>query len=80
MKELLKISFNDDTGQYNINVAQGSSLQETAFCVSTLVRVLVRDKIIKEPSDFLGLVIKYLDDPQYEEVKNEDNIVDGTRN
>ena len=71
MKELLKISFDDDTGQYGINVTQGSSLQETAFCVSALIRVLIRDKFIKEPSDFLGLVIKYLDDPQYEEVQNE---------
>lgn len=69
MKELLKISFDDNNGQYNINVAQGSSLQETAFCVSALIRVLIRDKFIKEPSDFLSLVIKYLDDPQYAEVE-----------
>ena len=69
MKELLKISFDENNLQYSINVAKGSSLQETAFCVSALVRVLVRDKVIKEPSDFLSLVIKYLDDPQYEEVQ-----------
>ena len=69
MKELLKISFNEETGMYEINIPQGSSIPETAFGVSAMIKTFVREKIIKDPVEFLSLVAKYLDDPQYDEVQ-----------
>ena len=72
IKDLLKISFDDEGDKYDIHIPQGSSVQETAFGVAAMIRCLVRDKIIKNDVEFLELLAKYLDDPQYDEVKKDE--------
>lgn len=69
VKDLLKVGFDDDTGQYVVNIPQGSSLEETAFCVSVVAKCLARDKIVKNENAFIKKVKHYCTDPQFDEVK-----------
>lgn len=64
---MLKVDFNNASNTYEVTVPQGSSVGETAFCVSVVMKCLARDGVcsIKEFKDYVN---KYLDDPQYEEV------------
>ena len=70
-KLLLAVAFQESTSSYIVDIAQGSSVGETAFAVSVIARCLVRDGIIKETKEFVELVNKYLGDPQFAEVKDE---------
>lgn len=70
-KLLLAVAFQESTSSYIVDIAQGSSVGETAFAVSVIARCLVRDGIINETKEFVELVNKYLGDPQFAEVKDE---------
>lgn len=70
-KLLVAVAFQESTSSYIVDIAQGSSVAETAFAVSVVARCLVRDGIIKETKEFTDLVSKYLGDPQFAEVKDE---------
>lgn len=70
-KLLLAVAFQESTSSYIVDIAQGSSVGETAFAVSVIARCLVRDGIIKETKEFVELINKYLGDPQFAEVKDE---------
>ena len=66
---LLAVAFNEDTNTYSVDIAQGSSVSETAFAMSVVIKCLVRDGIIKSPNEITKLISKYLDDSQYQELK-----------
>lgn len=66
---LLQVGFNEDLKSYFVNLAAGSNVAETAFAVTVIIKCLIKDKIIEKAEDFTDLVNKYLNDPQYDEVK-----------
>ena len=70
-KLLVAVAFQESTSSYIVDIAQGSSVAETAFAVSVVARCLVRDGIINDHKEFTELVNKYLGDPQFAEVKDE---------
>ena len=41
--------------------------------MSVVIKCLMKDGIIKSPADVTDLIDKYLNDPQYEEVKDDAN-------
>ena len=67
--DLLNISFDDDSGLYHVNMPQGSTLNETLFAVSVLIKCLVKDKIIEDYKVAINTIEKYCTDSQFEEVK-----------
>lgn len=68
---IITISFNETTGSYEVKLPQGSNLAEAAFGIAAFVKCLVRDKIIKEPSEFIEQIQKYTYDVQYKELEND---------
>ena len=67
---IITISFNETTGSYEVKLPQGSNLAEAAFGSAAFVKCLVRDKIIKEPSEFIEQIQKYTYDVQYKELED----------
>lgn len=77
IKKLLSVEFNAESNQYMIELGKGSNVAETAFAMVVVIKCLLRDEIIKSPSDILNLINKYLTEPQYDEIVEEDT-KDGT--
>ena len=55
---IITISFNETNGTYEVKLPQGSNLAEAAFGIAAFIKCLVRDKIIKEPSEFIEQIQK----------------------
>lgn len=72
VSEVLAVRFNHDKNVYTVSTSQGSSVNEMAFAVMVVIKTLMRDGYIKDSKEFIDLINKYLGDPQYEEVKNDD--------
>lgn len=72
-KQLLKVCYNDEKNCYDVNVGKDSSVAEVAFEVGVIIRCFVKSELIKTPDEFLKLVDKYLNDPQYDELKEVDD-------
>lgn len=72
-KPILTISFNDQTNNYKVELASGSSVPEAAFCVAVLIKSLLKTGYIKKIDDFTELTNKYLTDSQYAELKGAEN-------
>lgn len=70
---LMAVAFSESNNSYIVDLAKGSNVAETAFAMSVVIKCLLKDGIISAPSDVTHLIQKYLDDPQYEEVKNDEN-------
>lgn len=68
-KTVLAVTYNVTTNAYTVGTCQGSSVAEMAFAVMVIIRTLKRDGYIKDFEEFLTNVKKYLDDPQFDEVK-----------
>ena len=66
-QELLSVTFND--GKYEVKIPKGSNVAETAFCMAVIIKVLTRDNLVSGTKEVLDAIIRYLDDPQFEEVK-----------
>ena len=66
---LMAVAFNMDTNMYTVDLGKGSNVPETAFAMSVVIKCLLRDKLIKSATEVTDLIQKYLDDPQYEELK-----------
>lgn len=64
--KLLTVSFDAAKNQYKVEIPQGSNVAESAFCVTVLIKTFIANNIIKDKNEFLDLVNKYCDDPQYE--------------
>lgn len=74
LKELLSVKFNEDNNTYSVFAASGSSLNEVMFCLSVVIKCLVKDGIIEDSSKAMAMLTRYLVDPQFEEVINEEHI------
>lgn len=68
-KILMAVAFDEDNNTYIIDIPSGSSVSETAFCMSVVIKCLIRDSIIKDSAEVTNLINKYLTDPQYNELK-----------
>ena len=66
-QELLSVAFDD--GKYEVKIPKGSNVAETAFCIAVIIKVLTRDNIVSGRKEILDAITRYLDDPQFEEVK-----------
>ena len=71
-KNIISISVNPENGEYKINIAEGSNVAETMFAISAMIKCFVRDGIIENAEIATKLLIKYLTDSQYDEVKNDE--------
>lgn len=67
---IIAISFDENKGTYEVKLPAGSNLAEAAFGIAAFVKCLVRDKIIKEPSEFIEQIQKYTYDVQYKELED----------
>ena len=70
---LMAVAFSESKNSYIVDLAKGSNVAETAFAMSVVIKCLIKDGIIKSPADVTDLIDKYLNDPQYEEVKDDAN-------
>ena len=70
-KNIISISVNPENGEYKINIAEGSNVAETMFAISAMIRCFVRDGVIENAETATKLLVKYLTDSQYDEVKND---------
>lgn len=70
---LMAVAFSESKNSYIVDLAKGSNVAETAFAMSVVIKCLIKDGIIKSPADVTDLIDKYLNDPQYEEVKDNAN-------
>ena len=70
---LMAVAFSESKNSYIVDLAKGSNVAETAFAMSVVIKCLMKDGIIKSPTDVTNLINKYLNDPQYEEVKEDAN-------
>ena len=70
---LMAVAFSESKNSYIVDLARGSNVAETAFAMSVVIKCLMKDGIIKSPTDVTDLINKYLNDPQYEEVKDNAN-------
>lgn len=70
---LMAVAFSESKNSYIVDLARGSNVAETAFAMSVVIKCLMKDGIIKSPTDVTDLINKYLNDPQYEEVKEDAN-------
>lgn len=68
-KIILEISFNEEIGNYNIRVGSGMSVNECVFAISAFMRCLVRDNVVEGKQILLDLLSRYLNDPQFDELK-----------
>lgn len=68
-KNILSISTNEETGDYQISIAEGSNVAETMFAVSAMIRCFVRDGVIENSEVATRMLYKYLNDSQYDEVE-----------
>ena len=69
---LMAVAFHQTKNTYSVDLAKGSNVAETAFSMAVVIKCLIRDGIIKEAKDVTDLINKYLDDPQYNEVKKDE--------
>lgn len=72
-KQILSVSFIEDSGKYKVDIPEGSTVPETVFAFAVVVKCLLRDGIIKSEDDIYTLLKRYLSDPQFEELKEEED-------
>ena len=68
-KILMTVAFDEDKNTYTVDLGAGSSVPETAFAMSVVIKCLINDGIIKDSKEVTDLINKYLTDPQYKELK-----------
>lgn len=68
---LLECSFNEDEGTYQFKSPSGASATEVIFCMAALLKCFDRDEVMAKDIA-LDLLQKYLNDPQYEELKRKE--------
>lgn len=69
---LLAVAFEPEKNTYVVDIGQGSNVAETAFAMTVVIKCLLKDGVIKQSSEVTDLITKYLTDPQYEEVKEDE--------
>lgn len=78
-KLLLGVAYDDETNTYSVDIPAGSNVAETAFGVAVVVKCLVRDEVIDDGKVFLDMLNKYITDPQYEELKDDEENKEGEK-
>lgn len=68
-QNVLSVSFDYITNQYSVEIPKGGSVNETAFAVTVVVKCFLKAGHIKTAKEFTDLVLKYANDPQFEELK-----------
>jgi len=68
---LMAVAFDNERNSYIVDLGKGSNVAETAFAMTVVIKCLLRDEVIKDASEVTDLIKKYLNDPQFEEVKDE---------
>lgn len=71
-KKLLSVDLDPEFNRYTVELGKGSNVAETAFAMAVIIKCLLKDEFIKSPSDVIDLINKYLTEPQYDEIKEED--------
>lgn len=66
---LLAVEYDKDKDMYGVKIPAGSNVSETAFCITVVVKCLMRDGVIKKSEEITDLINKFCNDPQYDEVK-----------
>lgn len=62
----------DDDGGYQLYVYPGMSVAELAFDVMVTIRLLMKEGYLKDEKDFVELIYKYFNDPQYAPLEKSD--------
>jgi hypothetical protein len=68
-KMLMKVTFDEETGNYIVELSKGGSVPEMAFAISVVIKCLTRDGYVEKSEDFIAMISNYLNDPQYNEPK-----------
>lgn len=71
-KPILSVSFIEDTGKYKVDIPGGSTVPETVFAFAVVIKCLLRDEVIKSADDIYQMLRRYVEDPQFEELKSEE--------
>lgn len=71
LKLLLAVTFDESSGNYNVDIPAGSTIAETVFGFSVVIKCLLRDGLIKSPQEIYDMLKRYTEDPQYQELKND---------
>lgn len=71
---ILGVAFDDENNIYSVDIPAGSSVPETAFAMSVVIKCLIKDGIIEKSTDVTDLINKYINDPLYEEVNENDKL------
>lgn len=72
-KMLMSVVFDQIKNTYYVNLAKGSNVAETAFAMTIVIKCLVKDGLVKDSKEVTDLIEKYLNDPQYDELKEDDS-------
>lgn len=73
-KLILEITFDDESGNYNLKAGKDMSVNEVMFGVAALIRCLVRDKVVDDKNVPVEMLNRYLNDPQYDELKEAEEV------
>lgn len=71
-KLLMAVAFDETKNVYTVDLGKGSNVAETAFSMAIVIKCLLKDKVIEKAEDVTDLINKYLKDPQYDEVKEDE--------
>lgn len=71
-KLILAVAFDDENNRYSVDISSGSSVSEAAFAMAIVIKCLIKDNVIKSSNEVTDLITKYLIDPQYEELKEDE--------
>ena len=73
-KLILEITFNEESGNYDMKVGKAMSVNEVMFGVAALIKCLVRDGVVEDKNIPVEMLNKYLNDPQYDELKQAEEV------
>lgn len=68
-KTILTVLSSEDGKQYKVQIPEGMTLSEVMFGVAVMIKCMVRDGVIEKSEVATEMLIKYLNDSQYDEVK-----------
>lgn len=68
-KLILEITFNEESGSYEMKVGKAMSVNEVMFGVAALIKCFVRDGVVEDKNIPVEMLNKYLNDSQFDELK-----------
>ncbi len=70
--KILQYAVLSDGKGYQVYVYPGMTVAEIAFNMMVTIKLLLKDGYIKSKAEFDALIEKYFNDPQYAEVKDDE--------